>query len=483
MTRATLRIALASAGRCLLVLQLLALAGPARAERGAPAQRPDAGSGLLHEFNRAMIRLSERVSPSVVQVQVTGFHPTGQAGKVESAFVSRQHAIGSGVIVDPDGYILTNNHVVSGAQRVQVLIPAAAGGAPGDDDAGRRLFDARVVGTEPNADLALLKIEAKGLHALSLAGAVPVHQGEMVFAVGSPEGLERTITMGIVSAPAREVEMEQHMEFIQTDAPINPGNSGGPLVNVDGALVGINSFFVSESGGSQGLGFAIPAAMAKLVYESLRKEGHVHLVDAGLSLQAIDRPLARGLALPRDWGVVVADVELDGPARAAGILPGDVIASIDGHPIPNLAAATTARYLHRPGQPVRFVLLRGDGQLTVTVDGKEKPHLADLTELAAPEKSLVRPLGIIGVTVTPELRGMIHGLLIGKGVVVVARTLDMTAVESGLQTGDVIHAVNRKDVDSVEGLRTLLRGFRRGDPVAIQIERDGKLAFLSFEME
>jgi serine protease Do len=223
--------------------------------------------------------------------------------------------------------------------------------------------------------------------------------------------------------------------------------------------------------------------MVKLVYEGLRRDGHVRLVETGLALQPIDRPLAMGLGLPRDWGVVVADVALDGAGHAAGVQPGDVIASIDGHPIPDLAAVTTARYLHPPGKPVRLVLLRGDRQLSVNLDAKERSRPGDLTELATRERSLVRPLGVIGVDVGPELKGKIPDLLVGKGVVVAARTLDTTAIESGLRPGDVIHSVNRSEVTSVEELRRILQTLKRGDPVAIQIERDGKLAYLSFEME
>ena len=488
MTRIMLRPApsparIPRAGRALVAIWVLAAAGSVRAAPAGAAPHP---GGILHDLNREMIRLAERVSPSVVQIRATGLRPAEPNDELESAYVARQHAIGSGIIVDPAGYILTNQHVVKGAQRVQVLLPVGADHAPGADAVGRRLFDAKVIGSDPGSDLALLKIDARPLQALSLAKTATVRQGEMVFAVGSPEGLERTVTMGIVGSAAREVDAEQHQEFIQTDAPINPGNSGGPLVNVDGALVGINTFLVSESGGSQGLGFAIPAAMAKLVYEELRRDGHVRVLDAGLALQAIDRPLAVGLGLPRDWGVVVADVTEDGPAHAAGVEPGDVIASIDGHPVANLAAVTTARYLHKPSEPIRFVLLRGARELAVKVNAKEKPHLADLSELASPQRSLVQRLGIIGIDVTPELKRVvreIRELRIGKGVVVAARTPDATAAESGLKTGDVIHSVNRKEIESVEGLRDALRGLERGDAVALQIERDGGLAFLSFEME
>jgi len=454
-------------------------AGPA----GASA-RADAGTGILHEMNRAMVRLADKVSPAVVQIQVSGFRPAGPGGRVESAFVGRQHALASGVVVDPDGYILTNSHVVHGAQRVQVLLPEPPGGATGGDDTTRRLFDAKVVGSEPDVDLALLKIDRRGLSALSLGATTTVRQGELVFAVGSPVGLTSTVTMGIVGSAARQVDLAtQAMEFIQTDAPINPGNSGGPLVNVDGALVGITTFIVSESGGSQGLGFAIPAPMARLVYEGLRAHGHVQLGEVGVGTQAINPTLAAALGLPRDWGVVIADVALGGAARAAGVEAGDVIVSVDGHPIDGPAALTAARYLHRPSEPFKLVLLRGGKRLTVQVDAKERVRLPDLAELAVPETSLVRRLGILGVDVSEKLHGVIPGLRVGTGGVVAARTLDATNADSGLQPGDVIHAVNRTVIESVVALRQVLRGIKAGDPVALQIERDGKLAYLSFEME
>ncbi|HTN51040.1 MAG TPA: trypsin-like peptidase domain-containing protein [Anaeromyxobacter sp.] len=475
MTRTRIAWPSAAAVRAGAALGLWLAAGAARAE---------AGPGILHQMNDAMARLAERVTPAVVQIQVSGFRPAGPGGRVESALVSRQHAVGSGVIVDPDGYILTNSHVVHGAQRIQVLLPPPpAPGSPGGEEAGQRLFDARVIGAEPNADLALLKIEARNLPTLSLRTATPVRQGELVFAIGSPEGLTRTMTMGIVGAVARPVEADQPMVFIQTDAPINPGNSGGPLVNVDGALVGINTFILSESGGSQGLGFAIPAAMVQLVYDGLRKDGHVHRIELGLATESINATLAAALGLPRDWGVLVSDVALGGAARAAGVEIGDVIESFDGRPIDSAAAMTTAWYLHRPGEPATLVLHRGGRHLTVKVEAREVTRPADLAELASPETSLVRRLGILGVDVSPRLQGVISGLRVGTGVVVAARTLDATGVDSGLQPGDVIHAVNRTAVESLADLRQVLRTIKAGQPVALQIEREGKMAYLAFEME
>ncbi len=461
-----------------MAVGLFLAAGPVRAEPagGTPHVEPDAG--ILHELDRSMVRLAAKVSPSVVQIQVTGYRAAGPASPLEPAPVARQSAIGSGVIVDPEGYILTNHHVVHGAQRVEVLLPGAAGD-------GRRLFEAKVIGTEPDIDLALLKIDASGLPALALDSASSVRQGELVFAIGSPEGLASTVTMGIVGSAARPVEGPHGaMNFIQTDAPINPGNSGGPLVNTGGALVGINTFIVSLSGGSQGLGFAIPAPMVRFVYDSLRKHGHLQLVEVGVVAQSITPTLAAALGLPRDWGVVVSDVALSGAARAAGVAPGDVILTFDGRPMDTLAALTSAHYLHQPGEPVQLVLLRGEQRLTLKINAPEAARPTDqLIDLASPATSMVRRLGILGVDVSAKLHGIIPPLRVGNGVVVAARTLDTTRVDSGLQPGDVIHAVNRTDVDSLETLRRVIGAIKAGDPVAIQIERQGKLMYLAFEME
>jgi serine protease Do len=482
MTRASAASPWLAPAKAWIALGFLLVAGTVHADQTGAGARIGVGAGILHEMNAAMVRLAERVSPAVVQIQVTGFRLAGPSGKAESALVARQHAVGSGVVVDPDGYILTNNHVVYGAQRVQVLLPGPPGTTLAKDYVNR-VLEAKVIGVEPNVDLALLKVDARHLPSLALDAATTVRQGELVFAIGSPEGLTRTVTMGIVGSAARQVDMEQPMVFIQTDAPINPGNSGGPLVNVDGALVGINTFIVTESGGSQGLGFAIPAPMARLVYDSLRKLGRVRLVEAGVATQAITPTLAAALGLPRAWGVIVGDVAPASAARAAGVEVGDVIVAYDERPINSLAELTAARYLHRTGEPIRLALLRGGQPLVLKINGAEKAHPADLAELASPETSLVRRLGILGVDVTEKLHGAIPGLRVGTGVVVAARTLDATRVDSGLQPGDVIHSVNRTIIESVEGLRQVLRGIRAGDAVAIQIEREGKLAYLAFEME
>ena len=209
---------------------------------------------MLRQFSGALSQLAARVSPAVVQILVTGYGPIpGEDGRADTAYIVRQHGVGSGVIVDPAGYVITNAHVVHGAQRIVVVLPATtAGGTARQSGTKKGVYEARVVGTHTESDLAVLKIEAAGLPALGLRDNAQVKQGELVFAIGSPQGLASTVTLGIISATARQTELDAPMLFIQTDAPINPGNSGGPLVNADGEVVGINTFILSRSGGSQG---------------------------------------------------------------------------------------------------------------------------------------------------------------------------------------------------------------------------------------
>ncbi len=438
------------------------------------------GPNVLRELNGAVSRLAARVTPAVVQIEVSGYGVAPEAGREETGVVVRQHSIGSGVIVDPSGYLLTNAHVIRGAQRIVVSLASPQGGGR----SARRTFIATVVGSEPRVDLALLKIEASGLAHLPLDANMRVKQGELVFAVGSPQGLGSTVTMGIVGSEGRQVEFAPPVAYIQTDAPINPGNSGGPLVNVDGAIVGINTFILSQSGGSQGLGFAIPASIARPIFDQLRKHGHTHRIDVGVATQAITPELAAGLALPRDWGVVVADVALGGAARRAGVQIGDVVDSLDGRPVESLAGITSAVYEHAPATPLVMGLLRGSARLTLRIDAPEAKEATDqLVDLAHPEKGLVRKLGIIGIEVSEKLVGVIPPLLIGSGVVVAARTLDSARVDVGLQVGDVIHSVNRTRIASVEALRQATQQIRSGEAAVLQVERQGKLAYLAFEME
>jgi len=456
-----------------VLVALLLLPAAARADEPAS----------LRQFSTALSQLADRVSPAVVQIVVSGYGLSAtDEQRTDAAFVARQRGIGSGVIVDPSGYIVTNAHVVQGAQRIQVLLASTSSGRARRDSMKKGVFTARVIGIHQESDLAVLKIDAQGLPALPLRDIAPVKQGELVFAIGSPQGLASSMSMGVVSAPAREPDLDVPMLFVQTDAPINPGNSGGPLVNVDGEIVGINTFILSRSGGSHGLGFAIPARVVSFVYEGLRKNGRVDRIELGVGAQGISPALADGLGLARDWGVVISDVAPRGPADVAGLRCGDIVDFVDGRPIDSAASLLVALYRHTGGRPVEVVVLRGRERLTVRVSAAERGGAMDAIDAPDLERQVVARLGIVAVPVDEKLQ-QVARLRERGGLLVAARTLDSTSVESGLLQGDVIHSFNRAAIDSVDGLRSAIDERKPGEAVVLQIERSGRFHYLYFAME
>jgi len=338
-----------------------------------------------------------------------------------------------------------------------------------------------VVGVTQQIDLAVLKIDAHGLTALPINASVAPKQGEMVFAFGSPEGLRNTVTMGVVSSVARQPDPDSPRVYVQTDTPINPGNSGGPLVDADGALVGINTFILSTSGGNQGLGFAIPVGVVAYAYPQLVKFGHTHQPEIGALLQSVTPELAAGLGLQRDFGIIVSDVENGGPADKAGLKVGDVILNVDGAPTGTLPLFAESLYMHGSGEHAKIEVLRGANRVTLDVTLAVRPHQADnLAGLADPSKDLVRPLGVLGIDITPDVAKMLSDLRIASGVIVAAKTLEASDRDVPLVTGDVIHAVNGVPVDSLSDLRDALSKLKTGDAVALQVERNSQLIFVSF---
>lgn len=444
--------------------------------------------GPLQELNASVEALTTRVSMSVVQVLVTGYGPVdartrgGETGLV----IGRQRSMGSGAIIDPDGYIITNAHVIAGANRVQVVLhrDTSAAGPVGSLAAdANQTVDARVVGTARDIDLALLKVDITGLRALPLANYDAIRQGELVFAFGSPEGLRNSITMGVVSSVARQPDPDSPTFYIQTDAPINPGNSGGPLVNVDGELVGLNTFILTESGGSQGLGFAIPSAIVASAYPQLRTYGHLHRGVLGLNMQAITPALAAGLDLPRTSGVMVSDVIPDSAAEAAGIGIQDVIATVNGKAVQSVPMLALELSRYAAGDAVTLGLLRDTKAVSVTITARERPHPIDeLAALADPENRSIPKLGVIGVDVGDATASLLPGLRISSGVFVAARTEIWSGSEVPLMAGDVIHAVNRVRVRSVDALRVLVDDAKANTELVLQIERSGQLLFVTCQI-
>jgi len=459
-------------------LMVLATCLPAVAQR-SPAADP------LDQFNASVEQLVKRVWPSVVQIQVTSYGPREESERGNTnIIVGRQRSVGSGFVVDPDGYIMTNAHVVNGAQRIQVVLPPEnADGSLSTALSGKsRTLSARLVGFSSEIDLALLKIETK-VPALPLATYTKVRQGEIVFAFGSPGGLRNTITRGIISAVARQTDPDSPLIYIQTDAAINPGNSGGPLVNAKGEVVGVNTFILSQSGGSEGLNFAIPCATARTVFRQFRKYGQLRRQEIGIGIQTITPIMAASLGLPRDYGVIVSDVLPGSPAESRGVKPGDVLVSIDGQPADNLPTVNYMFRLRDSNDDVQLVVLRGASQQTFSVPAIEvKSEFDNVAGMADPERNLIASLGILGVEIDQRIASMARGLRAPYGIIVAARAAGATT-EVPLAVGDVIRDLNGKPMNTLDTLRSTLRSLPAGAPVTLQVQRESKLIYVAFTLD
>jgi serine protease Do len=441
----------------------------------------------LRDLNAAIEALTKKVAPSVVQILVTGYRPMVDAGRGDAGLVvGRQRTVGSGAIIGADGYIITNAHVVAGAQQVRVVLPApAADAGPLQSlaSASGTTVPATIVGVAQDIDLALIKVEALDLPAIPLANYDEIRQGELVFAFGSPEGLRDSVTMGVVSSVARQTDPDSPSVYVQTDAPINRGNSGGPLVNVKGELVGMNTFILSESGGSQGLGFAIPSVVIAAAIPQLRRFGHLHRGMVGINVQAITPLLADGLSLPRSSGVIVADLMASSPADIAGVEVGDIIITVNTRPVVSVPMLTLSLNTLKAGDTVTFGLMRGDRVLSVAVPVVERPRQIDeLSELADTDKNAIPKLGVIGVDLDDAAARLLSDLRIPSGVLVTARRLE-SDTDSPLVAGDVIHALNTFAVRSLDGLRVLLDSLKANSPIVLQIERDHRLMFVTMVVD
>src|SRR6202453_3128408 len=458
---------------------------PEKTKTPAEATRKD----LLVEFNESLQELTARVSPSIVQVQVTGYRAINDKNDTDASTIGRQRSLGSGVIVDPDGYIITNAHVVKGAQRVRVVLtPTTAGDSQVRASLGLGEHsppaDARIIGIAPAIDLALLKIEQKNIPSMVFSDYTQLKKVHLLLAFGSPEGLENSVSMGVVSAVARQADPDVPSVYIQTDAPINPGNSGGPLINTSGQLVGINTFILTESGGSQGLGFAIPSSVVEFVYHELRKYGRVHRSIIGAQLQDITPDLAAGLALGKQRGVIVSDVTPDGPADKAGLKIQDILLSLDGRAMGSVPLAEMIISTRPAGALMQAEVLRGTQRLTLSIPVSEQKNDVDqLGDLVDPEKDLVTKLGIYGVEIDGQLAKQLEDLREPTGVIVAALAADSMGVEADLQPGDVIHALNGKPLATRGQLRAALKALPTGGAGVLQVERDGKYLYVTFEMD
>ncbi len=461
-----------------LAVVLAAGAGRApAAPQAAPATRSS-----FELLSGSLASVAERVGPSVVQVFTTGYGIGSGA-----VTMTKQQGTASGIILSPDGYIITNAHVVNHAERIRVLLA--------DRVVGRETkrvmlkpraakIEAKLVGIDTATDLALLKIDSAGLPGLALSDSNAVRQGQLVLAFGSPLGLGNTVTMGVVSAVARQLREDDAVVYIQTDAPINPGNSGGPLVNAAGEVIGINAMILSQSGGSEGVGLAIPSNTVRDIVGQLRANGRVRRGVIGIQAQSVTSVMAAALSLPQTWGVIVTDMAEDGPAATAGLRIGDVIVSIDGKDVENVRQFGINLYRHAIEATVAIEILRGADRLALTVPVSERPDdPARLIEFSDPQKNLVPQLDLLGVDLTDELAAAFGPARLKEGVLVVAMSAEAAPPGDRFQPGDIIHSVNHTSVGSLAELRAAVANFKDGDPVVIQIERQGRLTLVSFEID
>ena len=474
----------------LVVLVVLTLITPwsCLAQTEQPTLSADSAKLLksdpLHVFSESVQQLSNTVTKSVVQVLTTGFGLTTQGEKTDTAFLEAQRGIGAGVILSPDGLIVTNAHVVQGARKIRVRLQGLDKQTSAELEAPRGPIEAKLVGVDHQTDLAVIKIDMTGLPALQLADSDKLKQGQVVFAFGSPLGLENSVSMGVVSATARQIDPDKPDIYIQTDAPINPGNSGGPLVDVDGQVVGINTFILSQSGGNEGLGFAIPSDVVRNVYDQIRTEGHVHRGQIGVYLRTITPELVEGLHLPVNHGVLLEDVSPGSSADKAGLKVGDIVTRVGGKPVNDVRQFALDLYMSKVGSDTEVGVLRNGQVQTIAVKVVERPddpqRFADM--LTGPD-NVVSRLGVVALTITPELHDAIGDTRIPGGVLVAARTPTSTLLGTGPQPGDIIHALNGTPIQDLQQLKAGLRKLKPGDTIVLQVERSGLLSYLVLESE
>jgi len=462
--------------RCLL---LAALANTGLAQE----HRLEAVQGL----STSLEALARMVNRSVVKIVTNGYGFSDDSDSGNASLLVQQRATGSGVIMTPDGYIVTNAHVIQGARRIRVQLSMSEHRSRRDAslvDPPGKVLDAKIVGQDRDTDIAVLKIDAKGLPFLALGDSRELRQGQLVMAFGSPLGLQNSASLGVVSAVARQLKPDSPMIYIQTDASINPGNSGGPLVDMSGRVVGLNTMIYSQSGGNEGIGFAIPSNTLRNVYNQIRKEGHVHRAQIGISVESITPLLATGLGLGQDWGVLVADVTPDGPADKAGLQPGDIVLSLNGRTMENARELEVSLYRIPVGDKVSLEVLRGGNRLSmdvpVTREADDPLRFADMVD---PSKNLIRRLGILGIEIDRSLSAMLPDLRKQYGIVVAARAAGTEGQDVDLQPGDVIYAINNQPTSTVAALRGVLDGLKSGAPVVLQVERSGQLLYVGFELE
>ncbi|SFN05504.1 DegQ family serine endoprotease [Dokdonella immobilis] len=449
---------------------LLAMAGSLHA-----AELPDFVS-LVEKNAPAIVNVQATVTPSAIaqdlgpdadgqqeipEIFRRFFGPIPRGGQPEG----ERRSAGSGFIISSDGYVLTNNHVVGEADQVTVRL------------SDRREFDARVIGTDEQTDIALLKIEASSLPVVSIGDSTLLKPGQWVVAVGSPFGMDHTVTHGIVSAVGRGYDRsQQYVPFIQTDVPINPGNSGGPLFNLDGQVVGINSQIFSNTGGYMGVSFAIPISVAMNTVGQLKEKGHVSRGMIGVQIQNVDRASAKALGLPRSGGALVNNVSPGGAAEKAGVKVGDVILGFDGSEVVSSSDLPPMVGLTPPGTKSELEIFRNGKTMKVPVVVGELPQDASAVASTAPRAAPANKLGVVVEDLTAEQRQQLG--LKDEGVVI-TRIAGAAARRAALQPGDVVLMIGRKSVKSAADFNAAVKDLKPDESVMLLIRRNDTTSFVA----
>ncbi len=438
----------------------------------------------LRDLNAAFIDIAEIATPSVVTVFTEKISQPRSRGRQNDPFNGmfdqffggqtpgrdfRERGLGSGIIMTSDGYILTNNHVVDEADSIMVRT--------GDG----KNYSAKVIGTDPKTDIAVIKVEATGLTPVPKGNSDELRVGEMVMAIGSPlsGNLAHTVTSGIVSAIGRSnVGLADYEDFIQTDAAINPGNSGGALINLDGELVGINAAIATRSGGFEGIGFAVPINMASHVMQSLIDNGKVVRGWMGVSIQSISDDVARAMKLSSTQGALVSDILKDSPAERAGLEAEDIIVKVNNQSIRNSTQLRNMIAETAPGTSVKLTVNRDSKEIPLTITLGELPS----DDALASAEGRTPQLGFRVAPLDPELAARYDVDENEGGVVVTDVDPDSKAYENGLREGDVIRAVNREPIQSLSEFNAKTREVRRGETVLLRVLRGDSGYFIAFTL-
>ena len=438
------------------------------------------------ETSRAFSEIVSAVSPAVVNISTTKVVRRDTLPFSEDPFFDlfkpfhdfglpkkwKEQSLGSGVIVSKDGYIITNNHVVEQSEDIRVTL------------FDKRSFRGTIVGADPKTDIAVVKISADNLPTVPWGDSDKLQVGEFVLAIGNPFGLSHTVTMGIISAVGRaNVGIADYEDFIQTDAAINPGNSGGPLVDVKGELIGINTAIFSRSGGYQGIGFAVPSNMARLVMDQLMKEGKIVRGWLGVTIQDITPELSQKFGLKDSKGALVGDISKGSPAEKAGMMRGDVILEFNGKEVRSVGSLRNMVSQSKVGTQVKLKILRGgkEYQLTVAIAELPKEVAGSPTE---PSPENMQKNAFSGITVMDLTKEIARQLGLGaneKGVVVVKVEQGSGADDAGLKKGDVIQEIDKKKVAGLRDFNSITSSIEPGDTTLLFINRGGRRFYITIK--